>query len=173
MLGRLFLLRPINKMARRYPLNSTRLLSPSMRRGLLGIRQSNDSECRVADHQTATRADTRENHMVSRASSGILKARKGSRVFPVGVSIAPLSTISSEGELDGLPLRVASQSPTSFQRVGWSILDCARRTSTFLSCAFREQEDDQAALSPLLPYAIRHQLFLLPSAISHSLSTSS
>jgi predicted GNAT superfamily acetyltransferase len=25
------------------------------------------------------------------------------------------------------------------------ILDCARRTSTFLSCAFREQEDDQAA----------------------------
>ena len=28
-------------------------------------------------------------------------------------------------------------------------LDCARRTSTFLSCAFREQEDDQAAL-PIL-----------------------
>ena len=30
-------------------------------------------------------------------------------------------------------------------RVAWLILDCARRTSTFLSCAFREQEDDQAA----------------------------
>ena len=29
-------------------------------------------------------------------------------------------------------------------RVPWLILDCARRTSTFLSCAFREQEDDQA-----------------------------
>jgi hypothetical protein len=28
-----------------------------------------------------------------------------------------------------------------------SILDCARRTSTFLSCAFREQEDDQAGRS--------------------------
>ena len=40
----------------------------------------------------------------------------------------------------------------------WSILYCARRTSTFLSCAFREQEDDQAVLphpyfhpSPLVP----------------------
>jgi len=29
------------------------------------------------------------------------------------------------------------------RRVAWSILDCARRTSTFLSCAFREQEDDR------------------------------
>ena len=27
------------------------------------------------------------------------------------------------------------------------ILNCARRTSTVSSCAFREQEDDQAALS--------------------------
>ncbi len=33
----------------------------------------------------------------------------------------------------------------SFQRVAWSILECVRRTSTFLSCAIREQEDDQAA----------------------------
>ena len=33
----------------------------------------------------------------------------------------------------------------SFHRVAWLILECARRTSTFLSCAFREQEDDQAA----------------------------
>jgi hypothetical protein len=44
-----------------------------------------------------------------------------------------------------LPLRIFS--PTS--RVAWSILDCARRTSTFLSCAFREQEDDQT--TPLFP----------------------
>jgi hypothetical protein len=34
-----------------------------------------------------------------------------------------------------------------FPRAAWSILNCARRTSTFLSCAFREQEDDQGALS--------------------------
>ena len=33
----------------------------------------------------------------------------------------------------------------SLQGVAWLILECARRTSTFLSCAFREQEDDQAA----------------------------
>jgi len=32
--------------------------------------------------------------------------------------------------------------------VAWPILDCARRTSTFLSCAFREQED---ARLPSLP----------------------
>ena len=32
--------------------------------------------------------------------------------------------------------------PNFASRVAWSILDCARRTSTFLSCAFREQEDD-------------------------------
>ena len=37
-------------------------------------------------------------------------------------------------------------SPISLSRVAWSILDCARRTSTFLSCAFRGQEDDQATL---------------------------
>ena len=42
-------------------------------------------------------------------------------------------------------LRVSSKSHTSFSRVAWLILECARRTSTFLSCAFREQEDDQAA----------------------------
>lgn len=44
------------------------------------------------------------------------------------------------------------------QGVAWLILDCARRTSTALnlnirltSCAaFREQEDDQAASSPIL-----------------------
>jgi len=37
----------------------------------------------------------------------------------------------------------------ALKRVAWSILECARRTSTFLSCAFREQEDDQATL-PIL-----------------------
>ena len=44
------------------------------------------------------------------------------------------------------PLSIPST--ISFSRVAWSILDCARRTSTFLSCAFREQEDDQATLFP-------------------------
>jgi len=29
----------------------------------------------------------------------------------------------------------------------WLILECARRTSTVVSCAFREQEGDQAARS--------------------------
>jgi len=38
----------------------------------------------------------------------------------------------------------------SRQGVAWSILNCARRTSTFLSCAFREQEDDQATRLILL-----------------------
>jgi len=38
-------------------------------------------------------------------------------------------------------------SPISL-RTAWSILDCARRTSTFLSCAFREQEDGQASRLP-------------------------
>ena len=33
----------------------------------------------------------------------------------------------------------------SLRRVAWLILECARRTSTFRACAFREQEDDQAA----------------------------
>ncbi len=42
--------------------------------------------------------------------------------------------------------------PYYLSRVAWSILDCARRTSTFRSCAFREQEDDQAIL-PILPRA--------------------
>src|SRR5437870_691503 len=40
----------------------------------------------------------------------------------------------------------------SLHRVAWLILECARRTSTFLSCAFREQEDGQAA-HPTLPRA--------------------
>jgi hypothetical protein len=41
------------------------------------------------------------------------------------------------------PQRVFFQFSITFSRVAWSILDCARRTSTFLSCAFREQEDDR------------------------------
>jgi len=46
----------------------------------------------------------------------------------------------------------------SFSGVAWLILDCARRTSTFLSCAFREQEDDQAILPILLkPHVARAQ----------------
>jgi hypothetical protein len=42
------------------------------------------------------------------------------------------------------------------QRVALSILDCARRTSTFLSCAFREQEDEQATRSFLLSQVLKH-----------------
>jgi len=40
--------------------------------------------------------------------------------------------------------------PYFLSRGAWSILECARRTSTFQACAFREQEDDQAPrASPL------------------------
>ena len=39
--------------------------------------------------------------------------------------------------------------PLAPLRVAWAILDYARRTSTFLSCAFHEQEDDQATLPAL------------------------
>jgi hypothetical protein len=42
-----------------------------------------------------------------------------------------------------VPAEIARLSP---QRVAWLILNCARGTSTVSSCAFREQEDDQAAL---------------------------
>jgi hypothetical protein len=57
---------------------------------------------------------------------------KGARYCAHRVSIAPSKSAS-----------------LSLQRVAWLILECARRTSTFLSCAFREQEDDQADRSPL------------------------
>jgi hypothetical protein len=52
--------------------------------------------------------------------------------------------------LTDLLLARSINSAITFSRVAWSILDCARRTSTFLSCAFREQEDDQATLLILL-----------------------
>ena len=96
-----------------------------------------------------------------------------------------LLLLSLEGGLFGLPLRASNESTSqaarcasigdrdsaalhapsiflvsSLNRVAWSILDCARRTSTFLSCAFREQEDDQATLSPLYS-----NIFLTPALI--------
>ena len=63
--------------------------------------------------------------------------------------LLPYFLFRLEDGLVGLPLRSSSQLPISFSRVAWSILDCARRTSTFLSCAFREQEDGKATL-PIL-----------------------
>ena len=68
-------------------------------------------------------------------------------------------------------MHISSQLPISFSRVAWSILDCARRTSTFLSCAFREQEDGQAALPILLrPRVARAQkiIRLHPSSVPGS-----
>jgi hypothetical protein len=44
-----------------------------------------------------------------------------------------------------LPLRALFQSPISFSRAAWSILDYARRTSTFRACAFCEQEGHLAS----------------------------
>jgi hypothetical protein len=52
-----------------------------------------------------------------------------------------------EGHLAALP-HLSKFVRFSLHRAAWLILDCARRTSTFLSCAFREQEDDQAARLP-------------------------
>ena len=65
------------------------------------------------------------------------------------ISLSSL-VISRGWGLTDLTLRALSQSPISFSRVASLILDCARRTTTFLSCAFREQEDGQAALPVLL-----------------------
>ncbi len=53
----------------------------------------------------------------------------------------------------------------SLARVAWSILDCARRMSTFRACAFREQEDDQATLllHPLRRILLSRFFFCEPS----------
>lgn len=64
------------------------------------------------------------------------------------ISLSSL-VISRGWGLTDLTLRALSQSPISFSRVASLILDCARRTTTFLSCAFREQEHDQASLPSL------------------------
>ena len=64
--------------------------------------------------------------------------------------VRPDRSLSLQGwGLIDLPLRALFQFLISFPGVAWPILDCARRTSTFLSCAFREQEDDQVTL-PIL-----------------------
>jgi len=64
--------------------------------------------------------------------------------------LSSLLVFSQRWGLIDLLLRASSRFPISFSRVAWSILDCARRTSTFWSCAFREQEDGQATLPILL-----------------------
>src|SRR5262249_24284331 len=55
-------------------------------------------------------------------------------------------------------------------RVAWLILECARRTRPFRGRAFREQEDDQAALLP--PSEPRANSCLLAVFCSHFLSKS-
>jgi len=57
-----------------------------------------------------------------------------------------------------LPSGLSKPPRSPLQKVAWLILDFARRTSTFLSCAFREQEDDQATLprSFLLSQVLKH-----------------
>ena len=49
-----------------------------------------------------------------------------------------------------LSLRASSEFPSSFSRTAWLTLDCAHRTSTFLSYAFCEQEGHLAASFPFL-----------------------
>ncbi len=73
--------------------------------------------------------------------------------FTARIGRAPSYPARSASKKDGpaapYPLCPSSLAYLSLHRVAWSILDCARRTSTFLSCAFREQEDDQATQPPL------------------------
>ena len=66
-----------------------------------------------------------------------------------GPSNCSLALVRGVAEAD-LYCACSFNSPFICSRVAWSILDCARRTSTFLSCAFREQEDGQATLPILL-----------------------
>ena len=70
-----------------------------------------------------------------------------SRIVSVNPHIRASKNIQSltQSKLARLSLRGSSQ----------AALYCARRTSTFLSCAFREQEDDQAAHPILLGRALR------------------
>src|SRR6185295_1104731 len=75
------------------------------------------------------------------------RAASASKKDGLAVPLPPFQarSLSLQGwGLIDLLLRATSHFPISFSRVAWSILDCARRTSTFLSCAFREQEDGQA-----------------------------
>ncbi len=66
----------------------------------------------------------------------------GEHSFTVNLLFLPFL---NKGGLICLLLRAFGKFPCAPSRVAWSILDCARRTSTLLSCAFREQEDGQAA----------------------------
>ena len=65
----------------------------------------------------------------SLAGPGAIK--RGRESFMGGIYIALLSAFSLRAGWIGLPLRVLSQSSTSFSKAAWSILDCARRTRPF------------------------------------------
>ena len=66
----------------------------------------------------------------------------------------------------------ARKIPYAFSMAAWLILECARRTSTFSACAFREQEDDQAAHPILLrPHVARaRETNRLPSLTNQPLT---
>src|SRR5262245_41626438 len=80
-------------------------------------------------------------HRIPPIPSGLPRA-------PAGGSKCPSNSLYlSLGERPRLSftMRASPYSLISFSRAAWLILECARLTSTFLSCAFREQEDGQAA----------------------------
>ena len=63
--------------------------------------------------------------------------------------IPPNSFVVSSGMgLIDLPLHASSQSPVSFSRVAWLIIECACRTSTFLSCALRKHRRSSGSIPP-------------------------
>ncbi len=57
--------------------------------------------------------------------------------------------------LHGATLRATFQFPIIISRGAWLILDCARRTSPFLSCASREQGTARLPFPSFLSRALR------------------
>jgi len=102
---------------------------------------------RIREHQRSdSAAQNRRPPLSPRRLRKISLGRKTSRTIRLCTRDHVWPLLS--GDRDD-PNCVLSQFPVLLPRVAWSILDCARRTSTFLSCAFREQENGQATLSSL------------------------
>jgi len=68
-----------------------------------------------------------------------------SPLAPTLSQIVRLMCLQPHASIDEYPMDLPAPR-ISLQRVAWSIIKCARRMSIFRACAFREQEDDQAAL---------------------------
>ena len=69
-------------------------------------------------------------------------------------------SLFTEGWSAWFPTARVPSTPTCFSRAAWLIFDYTRRTSIFLSCAFRQQEDDQAGGYPSLRASDEHILIV-------------